>query len=380
MIRQLRGGIGSLFKGRSVESIQGAAKFQAAGSLSVEGEKGLISLTGDRVIIATGSVPMRIPGWPDDPSLVCTSDESVHWTTLPQKLLIIGGGVIGCEFACMMQPFGVEVTIVELMPTLLPTMDEELGESLQCIFEKRGIRCFTNVKVDCLDVIAGALKAKLSNGKIIDADRALVSIGRRPNAAALGLENAGIHISSKGFVSVNDYMQTNVKNHYCIGDANGRCLLAHAASAQGICAIENALGHTHAFDSPVPSAVYTFPEIASVGLAEQQCRARGLAYSVGRFPLAHLGKAMASHHTEGFVKTIRCRESDEILGVHMMGCNATECIAAAGVAVHSRASMHDLAEIVFAHPTISESIKESAEDSIGIGLHLPPRKLVRAAV
>lgn len=380
VIRQLRGGVGSLFKGRNVTHIAGTAMFEGPGKLIVTGDKGQSTVTADRVIIATGTTPTRIPGWPDDPNLICTSDESVHWAALPKKLLIVGGGVIGCEFACMMQPFGVDVTIVEMLPGLLPGLDEQLGTTLQDAFEKRGIKVYTSVKVDDMDVVKGEAKAKLSNGKVIDADRVLVSIGRRPNAEALNLDHAGIATTDRGFIAVNDHMQTNVADHYCIGDANGRCLLAHAASAHGVCAANNALGHIDAFDAPIPSAVYTFPEIAAVGITEQQCKDQGLPYSVGMFPLGHLGKAMATHHTEGFVKTIRCRETDTILGVHMLGHNATECIAAAGTIMFTKAKMHDLAETVFAHPTISESIKESAEDSLSMGLHLPPRKLLTATV
>lgn len=380
VIRQLRGGVGSLFKGRSVEHIQGAAQFEGPGRLVVQQDGGTRNVTADRVIIATGTTPARVPGWPDDPQWVCTSDESVHWTSLPQKLLIVGGGVIGCEFACMMQPFGVEVTVVEMMPTLLPTMDAELGKAVQKVFEQRGIRCFTDVKVESMDLKKDRLEAKLSNEEVLKVDRVLVSIGRRPNAEALNLSAAGVETSQRGFIRVNDFMQTNVQSHYCIGDANGRCLLAHAASAHGVVAAENALGHQRAFDAPIPSAVYTFPEIAGVGMTEQACREQGLNISIGRFPLGHLGKAMASHHTDGFVKTIRDRDSDTILGVHMLGHNATECIAAATTMMHSKASMTELAETVFAHPTISEAIKESAEDALHMGLHLPPQKIAKLAV
>lgn len=380
VIRQLRGGVGSLFKGRNVTHIQGTAVFTGPGSLLVTEDQTQTTVTADRVIIATGTTPTRIPGWPDDPNLICTSDESVHWSTLPKKLLIVGGGVIGCEFACMMQPFGVEVTMIEMLPGLLPGLDGELGSALEKTFEQRGIKIYTGVQVDDIDIVKGLVRAKLSNEEIAEADRVLVSIGRRPNVEALKLDAAGIQTTQRGFIAANDFMQTNIEHHYCIGDANGQCLLAHAASAHGVCAVNNALGKLDAFDSPIPSAVYTFPEIAAVGLTEQQCKEQQLPYSVGMFPLGHLGKAMATHHTEGFVKTIRHRETDTILGVHMLGHNATECIAAATTIMHTNAGMHELAESIFAHPTISESIKESAEDSLSMGLHLPPRKILSVTV
>jgi dihydrolipoamide dehydrogenase len=169
-------------------------------------------------------------------------------------------------------------------------------------------------------------------------------------------------------------METAVKDYYCIGDANGRCLLAHAASAQGVAAVENALGRGHEFAAPIPNAVYTFPEIASVGLTAEEAKAKGFPVSVGNFPLSHLGKALAVNDNQGFAKVVRHRESDQLLGVHMIGHNVTECIAAAGAMLHQKVGVTDVADTVFAHPTISESIKEAAEDALAMGLHLPPRK------
>jgi dihydrolipoamide dehydrogenase len=174
-------------------------------------------------------------------------------------------------------------------------------------------------------------------------------------------------------------METSVMDYYCIGDANGRCLLAHAASEQGVVAAENALGHDRSADAPVPSAVYTFPEIASVGLTAEEARAQGRPISIGFFPLSHLGKAMAVADTEGFAKVIRDRQSGRLLGVHMIGHNVTECIGSATALMQKKASLQDVAETIFAHPTISESIKEAAEDALSAGLHLPPRKVLRLA-
>jgi dihydrolipoamide dehydrogenase len=224
------------------------------------------------------------------------------------------------------------------------------------------------------------IKTRLSNGKSLQFDRVLVATGRRPNTEKLGLNNAGIRTDNHGFVPVNDHLETNVGGHYCIGDANGRCMLAHAASAHGVAAVENALGRPKAFDAPIPSAVYTFPEVAAVGLSEQQARDQGLPIAIGRFPIGNLGKAMATRHRDGFVKMIRHRETGRLLGAHMIGQNATECIAATTALLHQNVSMLDVAETVWAHPTISEAIKESAEDALGMGLHLPPRKIIRAPV
>jgi dihydrolipoamide dehydrogenase len=382
IIRQLRSGIAALFKGRKVEQGSGRGSFEAPGRVVVTPEDGAPRVvTADQVIIATGSVPSRIPGWPDDSALVCTSDEAVHWTSLPKRLLIVGGGVIGCEFACMMQAFGVEVTVVEMLAGLIPTMDQDLGTALGKIFKQRKIECHLDTKIEAIEVTSqGTVQARLSSGQSRQFDRVLVATGRRPNTNGLGLDRAGIQADSRGFVPVNDLLETNLRGHYAIGDVNGRCLLAHAASPHGVAAVENALGAGKPFESPIPSAVYTFPEVASVGISEQQARKQGLPIAIGNFPIGHLGKAMAARHPEGFVKLIRHRETGQLLGAHMIGAHATECIAATTGLLHMRASMHDVAETVWAHPTISEAIKESAEDALNMGLHLPPRKILRAAV
>lgn len=382
-----RAGISSLFKGRGVTLIEGTATLEGGGG---EGRVGVVNakgegrvITGDAIILATGSSPVRIPGWGgvggEDKSVVCTSDEAVHWGTLPGRLLIVGGGVIGCEFACMMEAFGVGVTVVELMPGLLPGLDAELGEGLAASFKKRGIDIRVGTKVEDLKVTNGVARATLSGGAVVEADRVLVSVGRRPLTAGVGLEKAGVKLSSRGFVETDDSLRTSVKGVYCVGDANGRALLAHAASAQGVVAAEDATGHASRFTAPVPGAVYTFPEIGAVGMAEYEAREKKVPVSIGRFALARLGKAMATNHTEGFVKVLRHRETGELLGVHMLGHNATECIAAAGQLLHHKVSVRDLADSIFAHPTVSEAIKEAAEDALGVGLHLPPRKVVRVA-
>jgi dihydrolipoamide dehydrogenase len=247
-------------------------------------------------------------------------------------------------------------------------------------FKKRGITCHLDTKVQSMAVAGGVVRSVLSNGTTLESDRVLVATGRKPNTKDLGLETVGITAGPRGFIEVDDFMRTGVKGYFCIGDANGRCLLAHAASAQGVAAVENAMGHEQAFTAPIPSAVYTFPEIAAVGLSEQEAREKNLPISIGRFSLSSLGKAMATNHTEGFVKVIRHRETDALLGVHMIGHNATECIAAAGALMHTKTPVREFAEVVFAHPTIGESLKEAAEDALGMGLHMAPRKLIKVAI
>ncbi|MGA2497635.1 MAG: dihydrolipoyl dehydrogenase [Tepidisphaeraceae bacterium] len=379
VIQTLRTGIKGLLGARKVTIYQGRAALAGTGKIAVTKAAGAAEeFTADKVILAVGSVPSRIPGWPTDANIVCTSDEALHWKTLPRKLLIVGGGVIGCEFACMMQALGVEVTVVEMLPQILPNLDGQIAQVLNKIFTARGIKVLVGVKIESLALGGSGAIAKLGDGQSIDVDRVLVATGRRPNTTDIGLESVGI-ASDRGFVRVNDRMETPVKNYYCIGDANGRCLLAHAASAHGVTAVENALGQGHEFHAPIPNAVYTFPEVGTVGLTAEEARAKGMPVSVGNFPLSHLGKALAVNDNDGFAKVVRHRETGQLLGVHMIGHNVTECIAAAGALLQQKVNVQDVADTVFAHPTISESIKEAAEDALAMGLHLPPKKMLRVA-
>ncbi len=379
VLAKLRGGIKGLFKASEITVFSGSACFDGLGKVNVTDDKGQVTaFEAPKIIIATGSVPSRIPGWPTDTDFVCTSDEALHWDTLPERLLIVGGGVIGCEFACMMNEYGVEVTIVELMDNLLPEMETELGVTLAGAFAKRGIKIHCGVKVESMKVTDGSVEAVISDGQTLQFDKVLVSTGRRPNTQSLGLETVGIE-ADRGFIRVNDKMETTVDGYYCIGDSNGRCLLAHAASAQGEIAVKNALGHTEELDLPVPGAVYTFPEIASVGMTSKQACDKGIAISVGEFPIGALGKAMAVGEDSGFVRVISSKDDGRLLGVHILGHNATEIIESAAAMLTLKADTHQLGEMIFAHPTISEAVKEAAEDVFQNALHLPPKKLITLA-
>ena len=286
VIRQLRGGIKSLLKGRQVTLYEGLGTLNGQGRVAVRASNAEDQvITADNVILATGSVPSRIPGWPDDPHFVCTSDEAVHWDHLPKRLLIVGGGVIGCEFACMMQPFGVEVTVVEMLPGLLPGLDSELGQALERTFTARGITCHTDTKVEELAIAGDHVRVLFSNGKSLEVDRVLVATGRRPEYEKLGTGNRRKSPTSpRGFVTVDDACKRTCKGYYCIGDANGRCLLAHAASAHGVIAAENALGPKKMLEAPIPSAVYTFPEIGAVGSTTRTMCGPGVAHRHWQIP------------------------------------------------------------------------------------------------
>ena len=377
VLMKLRGGVKGLFGARGVTLYSGQAVLDGKGKVNVTDAQGATdSFTADNIILATGSVPARIPGWPTDPELVCTSDEALHWKELPKRLLIVGGGVIGCEFACMMHEYGVEVIIVELMDGLLPEMESSLGKALEGVFTKRGMAIHTSVGVESIEAKNGAVEATISGGQMLSVDKVLVATGRRPNTQGIGLESIGLE-TDRGFIRVNNKMETTVKNYYCIGDANGRCLLAHAASAQGEVAVKNALGKKTEQTRPVPSAVYTFPEIASVGISSKQAAQQNIPISVGDFPIGHLGKAMAVGEEFGSVRVIRHRDDQSLLGVHLIGHNATEIIESAAAMLTLKASAKDLGEMIFAHPTLSEAVKEAAEDSFQAALHLPPRKMTQ---
>ncbi|MFP4579772.1 MAG: dihydrolipoyl dehydrogenase [Candidatus Sumerlaeia bacterium] len=373
-----RKGLHFLFGKREIDFIEGTAHFEGPGKIAVSGGKEDLTLEADKVIIATGSRPARIPGWPVSDKVV-TSDEALDWTELPESLLIVGGGVIGCEFACLLAEFGVKVTIVEMLPQLITGMDGDLAKSLLKVFKKRKIDCLLETQVEKVEETDAGVKATLSNGDSIEASRMLVSVGRRPNTEELALDKLGIDVE-RGFIPVNDRMETTVVGHYAIGDVNGRILLAHAASAMAIVAVENALGADRESTAPVPWCVYTFPEIAGVGQTEDQARDRGIPIAMGTFPFTALGKAQAWGDPEGFVKVIRNRETDAIVGIHALGHGATEFIAAAGVLLHQKATAHDIEQMVFAHPTMSEAIKEATEVASFAPLHLPPLRRHRVSV
>ena len=377
IVAKLRGGIKGLFGSGNVRLYQAEAKFEANGKLHLLDKNGQSQqITADNIIIASGSMPARIGGWPTDAQFICTSDEALHWNQLPKRLIIVGGGVIGCEFACMMSEFAVDVTIVEMMENLLPEMETVLGTALAEIFKKRNIKIFTGTKVENLEIKGGVVRAAISGGQSIEVDKVLVATGRKPNTQELALENTGLK-TDRGFIKVNDRMQTAVKGLYCVGDANGRCLFAHAASAQGVTAVENALGHQKDFNLPVPNAVYTFPEIASVGITTKQAAEQKIPVSIGQFPIGYLGKAMAIGEEAGFVKVIRHSDEGTLLGVHIIGHNATEVIETATAMLGAKAGADELAEMVFAHPTIGEAVKEAAEDSFQRAIHLPLKKAAK---
>lgn len=384
VIQTLRGGIARLFRANKVELFEGFAEFEDKNTIAVKGigNNGGSLIKADKIIIATGSRPSMVRTWPQDGELISTGDEALSWKTLPKKLIIVGGGFIGCEFACMMNAFGVDVVLVEMLEEILPGIDQKISKALRSIFTYRGIKCYTGKKIVDVEIKDGKVLATLEGAESLDADRMLVAIGRVPNVDKLKLEKVGIRRDERGFIIVDDRMRTNVDNIFCIGDANGKVLLAHAASEQGQIAAENACGADLVYKSITPVCVYTFPEIASVGLTEERAKELGYTVRVGEFPVGYLGKALAAGKTEGLVRVVRDIATDKILGIHMMGYSATECIAAAAVAINHNITNEAFGRTVFAHPTMSEALKETSEAAGLFAIHLPPveRKVVAADI
>lgn len=370
--QQVRG-LGQLLKGHKVEIIPGRAEFSAPGTLTVTdagGEKQEIK--APKIIIATGSEAARPAGLNIDGVNIFTSDEALTLTTQPQSLLIIGGGVVGCEFAGFFASLGTEVTIVEMLPQILPFEDPQVVRILAARFKKKGINIYTGTKVEDIKAAEGGVVSTISGGREIRTQKVLVSIGRKINSDHCGLEQAGVALEKKAVV-VNRRMETNVPGHYAIGDLTGKVLLAHAASAQGLVAAANALGQSREMDyGLIPSCIYTWPEIASVGFSEEAANNEGYQIKVGRFNFGANGKAAAIGEAEGFVKVVADQESDELLGVQIVGPHATDLIAEAVLALKARVKARELGDLIHAHPTLSEVVMEAAHDVHGVSIHKLP--------
>ncbi len=366
-----RGGIERLFKKYSIELIEGKATVANPGEVMVNGKK----ITTKNIIIATGGRPVELPFLKFDKQKIISSTEALNLTELPPRIGIIGAGAIGCEFACIWNTFGVEIHLIEMMPTILPKSDEELTKRLESIFKKNGMNIYTNTKVEKADISEKNIKLFLT-GKIekaIEVDLVLLCIGMRCNSELLQepIKNA-LKINSKGGIKVNNKMETGVPGVYAIGDVIDTTWLAHGASAEGVVASTNATGGNKILNyQVVPSCTFTFPELASVGLTEQEAKEKGIPIKTGKFPFTNNGRAHTIGEPEGMVKVIANSKSDEILGVHILGPEAGELIATATVAMKTEGTVEEVANTIFTHPTLSETIMEACEDYYGLSIHNP---------
>jgi dihydrolipoamide dehydrogenase len=376
-------GIATLFKTWGIQHTEGRGEILDQRTVKVSARDGKESrIEGDAIIVATGSSWPNLPMFPIDGQQIITSKEALDTTSIPASLLILGGGVEGCEFAALYSGMGTQLTIVELLPRILPLEDEEMSSMMARELAKRGATVQTGTTVEKVDRGA-SVRATLKDGTVVEVEKVLVSVGRGFNSKGIGLETVGVQVGRRGDIVVNGRMETNVPGIYAIGDVVGKAMLAHVASAQGKVAVENILGHPREIDyRVVPAGIFTLPEIGRVGLTERQAReeaqARGdnpeTAVKVGRFRYAGLGKAQGIGDTTGLFKIVSATKTGEILGAHIMGAHATDVVHELALAMQLRAKVSDVAEMIHAHPTFSEGILEAAEDADGMAIHLARKR------
>jgi dihydrolipoamide dehydrogenase len=376
VVKQLVGGVGGLLKSYGVEVVRGTAKLADRGKVQVTGSSDA-TINAKNVVLATGSSPAKLPVPGADGPNVIDSDGALALTEIPKSLLIIGGGAIGCEWACVFGAFGTKVTIVEMLPTLLPLEDEEMGRTLARSLGRQGITIHTEAKLEEIaqgddGLSVGVLTLKDGNQERVSAEKVLVGVGRRPNSADLGLEGAGVTLDRRGFIEVDDHLKTTAGNVYAIGDVTGKQLLAHLAMHQGVAAVEAIAGKGHPMDyKVVPACTYTHPEVASVGLSEKKAREQGYDVVIGKFPFQANARSLAHGDAEGMVKMVADAKYGELLGVHIIGSTASELIPEAALGIRLESTLEDIAHTIHAHPTMAEAVGQAAWAALGGALDLP---------
>ena len=368
IIGKLRQGVGGLLKKNKVEHIQGTASLEGVGKVKVDAPQGERKLTAANIIIATGSEPARPSFLPIDGKKIITSDEIMFLDHIPASLVVIGGGYIGCEYAGFFNCMGAKVTIIEMLDQLIPLMDADVADELTKAFKKAGIDICTSSKAEDLKATDKGMSVKVGE-KVIEAELCLVSIGRTRNSGMAGIKELGITMAKDAIV-INEKCQTSVDGIWAIGDVTDKIQLAHVASAQGIVAAENIMGHRRAMDyRAVPAVVFSHPQISAVGMTEKDCKARQIDYKVGKFPFRALGKAMVIGDTTGFVKLIGNAKTGELLGCEMIGPGVSELIEELTVAIKLQSTVDEVARTIHPHPTLSEAAMEAAENWLGLGIH-----------
>lgn len=358
------GGITYLMKKNKIDVYTGVGSFVDANTIKVEG-KDKETFKSKNIVIATGSKPSSIPGIEIDKKRVISSTEALKLPELPKSMVVIGGGVIGLEMGSVFMRLGTKVSVVEYADSCIPTMDKDMGKNLQKVLKKEGMEFYlghgvTDVKAKAKSVTVKAKANKDGKEISLDADYCLVAVGRRPYTDGLGLENAGLTLDERGRVPTDDHLRTKQSHIYAIGDVTKGAMLAHKAEEEGVFVAELIKGQKpHINYLLVPGVVYTWPEVASVGYTEQQLKDEKRAYKVGSFPFKASGRARASNESDGLIKVLADKETDEILGVHMVGPRCADMIAEAVLAMEFRASAEDVARTCHAHPTYTESFKEA---------------------
>jgi len=377
VVVRLTRGIASLFKKHGVTLVTGTARLAAAGSSTPQvvaataaGEQ---KLAGERVLLATGSAAVEIPGLPFDGERIGHATHALAYAQVPRHLVVIGGGYIGLELGSVWLRLGAQVTVVEMLDVLLPNTDQEVARTLLKSLEKQGMTILPGTRVAGVETAGQGMTLTLAgnSAKTLDCDRVLVAAGRRPCTAGLGLEEAGITVDETGRIAVDGNYQTSCPGVFAIGDLIHGPMLAHKAMDEGVVCVERWHGELPVVDyALIPGVVYTQPEVASVGRSEEQLKVDGIAYTAGRFPFLASGRAKALEETEGFVKVLATPESGRILGVHILGPRASELIAEAVSVMAFGGSVEDVALIMHAHPTLAEAFREAALGAVGRAVHL----------
>jgi dihydrolipoamide dehydrogenase len=373
IVRRLTKGVSSLLKKAKVTVLDGQGRLVGAHAAEVKGAEGTQRVEADKIVIATGSRPIQLPLPGFDLPGVLDSTAALALEALPERLLIVGGGVIGAEFATLFASLGVRVIVVEMLERMLPMLDADIGAAIQKSLHRRKVEAYLDSRATRIDPAAGALhvSATTSQGEErFEVDQVLVSVGRRANVEDLGLETVGITTTRAG-IAVDKRMETNVPGVYAVGDVTGKWWLAHVSAKEGVVAAENACGHPSQMDyKTVPSCVFTQPEAASVGLTEAQAQEQGYDVLVGRFPFMANGKALTYGEREGFVKVVSESKYGQVLGLHIVGPHASDLILEGGFALGMEATLDEIEATVHAHPTLGESIAEAALAARGLALHI----------
>ncbi len=366
-------GIRALFKSWGVALIEGKGRLVGPEEIEVEKKDGSKEkVEADRIIIATGSRPAELPIFPFDGRRVLTSNDAVHIKEFPKSLLIVGAGVIGSEFAFLFSGFGTEVTMVEVLPRTVSTEDFEISEQIEREFKKNKIKLLKETSITKVEARTDGIHSYLSNGREIVTEKVLVSTGRTLNSEGIGIEAMGIEKGARGEILVNERMETNRPHIYAIGDIVGGMLLAHKASAEGKVAAANACGVETKIDhSVIPSAIFTSPEIGSVGLREHHAQEKGIKVKTGRFLFRGLGKAHAIGEITGFVKIVSDADSGRVIGAHIIGPHASDLVHEAALAIKCGLKGEDIAGMIHAHPTLAEAVMEASENLDGASVHTP---------
>jgi dihydrolipoamide dehydrogenase len=376
VVKQLTGGVATLFKANGIEWVKGVGRFTDANTLAVEGGE---DITFKSAIVATGSSPLRPPIDGIDSERCVDSTGLLAQTEVPRRIVILGGGIIGCEFASALARFGSEVTIVEMLPKLIPLEDEDASKELAKQFKKRGIELNMETTCDKVEDTGDGLRVHFG-GQTKDCDLMLVATGRGPNVEGLGLEEIGVEFDKKKGIAADEHRRTTVPHIYATGDCAGYWQLAHTAFREAEVAAENAMGHDAVVDNRgVPRPIYTDPEVASVGLTEQAAREQyGDDVVTGQFPWVANGRAIMQNETTGWVKTIHESRYGEFLGLVMVGPHVTDLVEAGVVALDAEATIETVADGMTAHPTLSEAIKEAGLVALGRPIHVATRKRTAA--